>query len=70
MAFTLIKKEGNARRGRFVTPHGVIETPVFMNVGTCAAIRGGVSTMDLRELGCHEIYDEEENLTAIDFTEE
>ena len=50
--FTLIKKEKNARRGRFVTPHGTIETPVFMNVGTSAAIRGGVGTTDLREIGC------------------
>ena len=50
--YTLIKKDGNARRGRFVTPHGVIETPVFMNVGTLAAIKGAVSTMDLNEIGC------------------
>ena len=50
--YTLIKKDGKARRGRFVTPHGVIETPVFMNVGTLAAIKGAVSTMDLREIGC------------------
>ena len=44
--FTLIKNEGKARRGRFETVHGTIETPVFMNVGTSAAIKGGVSTMD------------------------
>ena len=50
--FTLLKTEGNARRGQFETVHGTIQTPVFMNVGTCAAIRGGVSTMDLREVGC------------------
>ena len=50
--FTLLRTEGRARRGRFVTPHGTIETPVFMNVGTSAAIRGGVSTADLREIGC------------------
>ena len=50
--FTLIKKDGRARRGRFETVHGIIETPVFMNVGTCAAIKGGVSTDDLREIGC------------------
>ncbi len=50
--FTLLKKEGKARRGRFETVHGTIETPVFMNVGTSAAIRGGVSTDDLREIGC------------------
>ena len=50
--FELIKKEGRARRGRLHTVHGVVETPVFMNVGTCGAIKGGVSTMDLRELKC------------------
>lgn len=50
--FTLIKKEGKARRGEFETVHGTIQTPVFMNVGTCAAIKGGVSTDDLREIGC------------------
>ena len=50
--FTLLKKEGRARRARFETVHGTIETPVFMNVGTSAAIKGGISTMDLREIGC------------------
>ena len=50
--FTLIKQEGRARRGRFETVHGTIETPVFMNVGTCAAIKGGISTMDLRDVHC------------------
>ncbi len=50
--FELIKKEGRARRGRLHTVHGTVETPVFMNVGTCGAIKGGVSTMDLRELKC------------------
>ena len=49
--FKLIKKCGNARLGEFHTPHGVIKTPVFMNVGTCAAIKGGVSTIDLRNMG-------------------
>ena len=52
MAFKLLKTEGNARRGVFETPHGDIQTPVFMNVGTSAAIKGGVSTMDLREIKC------------------
>ena len=42
---------GKSRRARLETPHGVIETPVFMNVGTAAAIRGGASTDDLREIG-------------------
>ena len=50
--FTLIKTNGLARRGRFVTPHGTIETPVFMNVGTQAAIKGGLGARDLEELGC------------------
>ena len=50
--FKLIKTEGAARRGTFETVHGSVQTPVFMNVGTSAAIKGGVSTMDLKELGC------------------
>ncbi|MBR3997430.1 MAG: tRNA guanosine(34) transglycosylase Tgt [Clostridia bacterium] len=41
-----------ARRGRLITPHGVIETPVFMNVATCAAIKGGVSAIDLKDVNC------------------
>ena len=48
--FTLLKTEGAARRGRFETVHGTIETPVFMNVGTAAAIKGGLSAYDLMEL--------------------
>ncbi len=50
--FELIRTEKNARRGRMHTVHGIIETPVFMNVGTSAAIKGAVSTMDLREVNC------------------
>ncbi len=50
--FELIKKDGNARRGKFKTVHGTIETPVFMNVGTAAAIKGGLDSKDLREIGC------------------
>ena len=50
--FEVLKTEGRARRARLETVHGTIETPVFMNVGTCAAIKGGVSTMDLREINC------------------
>ncbi|WP_209458400.1 tRNA guanosine(34) transglycosylase Tgt [Youngiibacter multivorans] len=50
--YTLLKTEGSARRGRLTTPHGDIETPVFMNVGTLAAIKGAVSSMDLKEIGC------------------
>ena len=49
--YELIKKDGRAKRGRLTTVHGVIETPVFMNVGTVAAIKGAVSTDDLREIG-------------------
>ena len=50
--FTLLKTEGKARRARFETVHGTIETPVFMNVGTSAAIKGGISTIDLKEVNC------------------
>ena len=50
--FILKKTSGKARRGEFTTPHGKIQTPVFMNVGTSAAIKGGVSTMDLRDIKC------------------
>ncbi|MBQ9550642.1 MAG: tRNA guanosine(34) transglycosylase Tgt [Lachnospiraceae bacterium] len=48
--YELIKKDGRAKRGRFTTVHGSIETPVFMNVGTVAAIKGAVSSPDLHEL--------------------
>lgn len=50
--YKLIKREGMAKRGEFHTVHGVIQTPVFMNVGTVAAIKGAVSTEDLEEIGC------------------
>ena len=50
--FTLLKTEGKARRARFETVHGTIQTPVFMNVGTSAAIKGGISTQDLYSVGC------------------
>ena len=50
--FDILKTEGRARRGRFHTVHGVIETPVFMNVGTSAAVKGGISTQDLYDVGC------------------
>ena len=50
--FNVIKTEGRARRGVFISDHGTAQTPVFMNVGTSAAIKGAVSTMDLYELGC------------------
>lgn len=48
--FELKKNEGRARRGLFTTPHGAIETPFFMNVGTAAAIKGGISSVDLKGL--------------------
>lgn len=50
--FTVLKQDGRARLGRFESCHGTAMTPVFMNVGTSAAIKGGVSTMDLKEIGC------------------
>jgi len=50
--FTLLKQEGRARRGTFETVHGTIQTPVFMNVGTSAAIKGAVSSLDLKDVGC------------------
>ena len=48
--YELLKKDGKEKRGRVHTVHGAIETPVFMNVGTAAAIKGAVSTDDLREI--------------------
>ena len=51
MKYELLKTEGAAKRARVTTVHGVIETPVFMNVATAAAIKGGVSTMDLHDIG-------------------
>ena len=50
--YRLIKKEGSARRGEFVTVHGTVQTPAFMNVATSAAIKGGISSYDLEELHC------------------
>lgn len=50
--FELLATDGRARRGVLHTVHGDIQTPVFMNVGTCGAIKGGVNTMMLRELDC------------------
>lgn len=50
--FKLIKTEGRARRGEFTCPHGTVQTPVFMNVGTQGAIKGGISAPELRTLGC------------------
>ena len=50
--YQLIKQEGHARRGSFETPHGTVQTPVFMNVGTQGAIKGALSARDLKEVGC------------------
>ena len=50
--YTLKKQEGHARRGEFETPHGTVQTPVFMNVGTAAAIKGALSAADLKTIGC------------------
>lgn len=50
--FTIHKREGNAKLGTFKTVHGDIQTPVFMNVGTVAAIKGGLDTFDLKEIKC------------------
>ena len=50
--YKLVKKEQRARRGILETVHGTIQTPVFMNVATCGAIKGGLSAFDLKDLGC------------------
>ena len=49
--YKLLKTEGNARRGEFTTPHGVIQTPAFQNVATCGAIKGGLDADDLKTVG-------------------
>ena len=48
MSYKLITKDGSAKRGEFTTPHGVIQTPVFMNVGTAAAIKGAVERAGIK----------------------
>ena len=50
--YQLLKQDGHARRGTFQTPHGIVQTPVFMNVGTQAAIKGALSAADLEQIGC------------------
>ena len=50
--FKVLKTENKARRGEFSTPHGTVQTPAFMNVATCGAIKGAVSALDLKELKC------------------
>ena len=49
--YKVLKTEGNAKRAEFTTVHGTVQTPVFMNVGTVAAIKGAVSTEDLEQIG-------------------
>ena len=49
---TVLKTEGNARRGVMMTPHGTVQTPAFMNVATCGAIKGALSALDLKEIKC------------------
>ena len=48
--YKLKSTSNTARRGEFVTPHGIIQTPAFMNVATCGAIKGGVSALDLKKI--------------------
>lgn len=50
--YQLIKKQGSARRGALSTVHGTVQTPAFMNVATAGAIKGGISSQDLKELKC------------------
>ena len=50
--FKILKTEGKARRGEFSCAHGVVQTPVFMNVGTQGAIKGALSAKDLKDSGC------------------
>lgn len=50
--FSLMKTCGGARRGTFSMPHGDVQTPAFMNVATCGAIKGAVSALDLAQIGC------------------
>lgn len=50
--YKLLTKDSAARRGEFETVHGTVQTPAFMNVATCGAIKGGVSAIDLKEIGC------------------
>ncbi len=50
--YTLLKTEGRAKRGTLSTVHGTVQTPLFMNVGTAGAIKGALSSIDLKEIGC------------------
>ena len=50
--FKILHKNNKARRGEFTTVHGTVQTPVFMNVGTSATVKGGISSMDLKDVKC------------------
>ncbi len=50
--YKLLKTDGEARRGEFITPHGTVQTPAFQNVATCGAIKGGLEADDLKNIGC------------------
>ncbi len=50
--FKILKKDGRTRRGEFTTAHGTVQTPVFMNVGTSATVKGGISALDLKDVNC------------------
>ena len=50
--FTVLKTDGTARRGEFQTVHGTVQTPAFMNVASAGAIKGAVSSFDLKDIGC------------------
>ena len=50
--YRLLNVDGRARRGEFKTVHGIIQTPVFMNVGTLGVIKGAISTVDLNKINC------------------
>ena len=54
--YRILRQEGRAKRAELTTVHGVIQTPVFMNVGTVAAIKGAVATSDLEEIGTQALY--------------
>ncbi len=49
--YRIVKKDGHAKHAEFTTVHGTVQTPVFMNVGTVAAIKGAVATSDLEQIG-------------------
>ena len=54
--YKIIAKDGKAKRASFETVHGTIQTPVFMNVGTVAAIKGAVATEDLQQIGTQVLF--------------